>query len=58
MMDQHQVERAVLLQGNFMGFHNLYSYEAQQKYPDRFLAGASYVPQSKNRDLILHHLFE
>lgn len=58
LMDAHQVEKAVLLQGNFMGFQNIYSYEAQQKYPDRFITAASYVPQSKNRDSILHHLFE
>lgn len=58
VMDAHQVEKAVLLQGNFMGFQNLYSYDAQQKYPDRFLAAASYDPFSRERELIVRRLFE
>lgn len=58
VMDAHHVEKAVLLQGNFMGFQNLYSYDAQQRYPDRFLAAASYDPFSRERDLIVRHLFE
>ena len=58
VMDEHEVERAVLLQGGYLGFQNLYSYEAQQKYPERFLAAAAYDPYSRNRDTIVHHLFE
>lgn len=58
VMDAHQVERAVLLQGNFMGFQNLYSWDAQQRYPDRFLAAAAYDPFSMKREAILHRLFE
>ena len=58
VMDAHGVEKAVLLQGNFVGFQNLYSYEAQQRYPDRFLAAAAYDPFSRNRQEILEHLFE
>ena len=58
VMDAHQVERAVLLQGNFMGFQNLYSYDAQQRYPERFLAAASYDPFCRNRASIVRHLFE
>lgn len=58
VMDAHKVEKAVLLQGNFLGFQNLYSYDAQQKYPDRFLAAASYDPFSRNRESIVRHLFE
>lgn len=58
VMDAHEVERAVLLQGGYLGFQNQYSCEAQQKYPDRFLAAAAYDPYSRNRDAIVHHLFE
>ena len=37
-MDENGVEKAVLLQGNYFGFQNLYSMEAVKKYPDRFCA--------------------
>lgn len=58
VMDTHHVERAVLLQGGFLGFQNLYSYQAQQKWPDRFLAAGGYDPYSRRRDGIVRHLFE
>ena len=35
IMDQNQVEKAVLLQGNYYGFQNLYTHEAVKRYPDR-----------------------
>ena len=57
-MDENEVEKAVLLQGNYIGFQNLYSYEAVRKYPDRFLSAASYDPYSRNKDAIVRHLFE
>ena len=57
-MDAHQVERAVLLQGGYLGFQNLYSWQAQQQWPHRFLAAAAYDPYSRGRDAIVHHLFE
>ena len=44
LMDAHQVERAVLLQGGYLGFQNLYSWQAQQQWPHRFLAAAAYDP--------------
>lgn len=58
VMDEHDVERAVLLQGGFLGFQNLYSWQAQQKWPDRFLAAGAYDPYSRSRDSIVRHLFE
>jgi len=58
VMDENEVEKAVLLQGNYIGFQNLYSYEAVRKYPDRFLSAASYDPYSRNKDAIVRHLFE
>lgn len=58
IMDENQVEKAVLLQGNYYGFQNLYSYDAMKKYPDRFIAAASYDPYSKDVDGIRKYLFE
>ena len=58
LMDENHVKRAVLLQGNYFGFQNLASWEAQQRYPDRFLTAASYDPYSRFRDKIRTHLFE
>lgn len=58
VMDENHVERAVLLQGGYLGFQNQYSYEAQQKWPDRFLAAGAYDPYSRNRDAVVKHLFE
>ena len=58
VMDANNVERAVLLQGGFLGFQNLYSAQAQQKWPDRFLAAGAYDPYSRERDKVVTHLFE
>ena len=58
LMDENGVEKAVLLQGNYLGFQNLYSFEAQRKYPDRFKAAASYDPFSRMKEDIRRHLFE
>lgn len=57
-MDGNGVEKAVLLQGNYFGFQNLYSMEAVKKYPDRFRAAASYDPFCRGREQIRKHLFE
>ena len=56
-MDGNGVEKAVLLQGNYFGFQNLYSMEAVKKYPDRFRAAASY-DLCRGREQIRKHLFE
>ncbi len=58
VMDENHVERAVLLQGGYLGFQNLYSWQAQQKWPERFLAAGAYDPYSRNRNGIVRHLFE
>lgn len=57
-MDQNGVEKAVLLQGNFYGFQNHYTWEAMKKYPGRFTGAASYDPWSAGKDGIRKHLFE
>lgn len=58
VMDSYHVEKAVLLQGNFYGFQNLYTHQAVEKYPDRFTGAASYDPYSFRKEKIRHYLFE
>ncbi len=58
IMDQYSIEKGVLLQGNYLGFQNLYTYEALLKYPNRFVGAATYDPFSRNKDKIIAHLFD
>ncbi|HAT55280.1 MAG TPA: amidohydrolase [Lactobacillus sp.] len=44
VMDENDVEKAVLLQGSLNGYQNYYSYQAVKKYPDRFVAAFSVDP--------------
>ena len=57
-MDEAGVSKAVMLQGNFLGPQNLYTYEAAKKYPDRLAAAATYDPFCRNVDSIRKYLFE
>lgn len=58
VMDAHGVEKAVLLQGNYFGFQNLYTAQAAEKYPERFIGAASYDPYSVQAEAIRRHLFD
>lgn len=58
IMDAHNVEKAVLLQGNYFGFQNQYTYEAVKKYPSRFIGAATYDPFCLQKERIRKHLFE
>ena len=58
VMDENEVERAVLLQGNWLGFQNEYTHAAVQKYPHRFVGAATYDPFCVNAELIKKHLFD
>ncbi|MDE7082617.1 MAG: amidohydrolase [Clostridia bacterium] len=58
VMDKQGVEKAVLLQGNWLGFHNEYTHAAVKKYPDRFTGAATYDPFCVKVDEIRKHLFE
>ncbi len=58
VMDAHGVEKAVLLQGNYFGFQNLYTYEAVRKYPGRFVGAATYDPFSFQAEKIKAYLFD
>ncbi|MGM9972233.1 MAG: amidohydrolase family protein [Anaeroplasmataceae bacterium] len=58
VLKENNIEKAVILQGNYLGFQNLYAYEATQKYPSIFKAACTYDPFSYNREKIAYHLFE
>lgn len=57
VMDENNVEKAVLLQGQFFGFHNEYTAEAVKKYPSRFIGAGSYDPFCNNVQSVKNHLF-
>lgn len=44
VMDENNIEKTVLLQGSLYGFQNEYSFEARDRYPDRFSVMASFDP--------------
>lgn len=52
LLRDNDVSKAVLLQGSFYGFHNDYSYEAANKYPDMFLSAATFDPYCVAADQI------
>lgn len=58
VMDENGVEKAVLLQGNWLGFQNEYTYEAIKRYPSRFAGAATYDPFCVKADEIRKHLFD
>lgn len=58
LMDKEGVEKAVMLQGNFIGPQNLYTWEAMQKYPGRFTGAACYDPFCRKYEDVRRHLFE
>ncbi|MDO5415860.1 MAG: amidohydrolase family protein [Lachnospiraceae bacterium] len=58
VMDDCQVEKAVLLQGTYFGFQNDYTSEAVKKYPSRFIGAAAYDPFCAQKDAIRAHLFD
>lgn len=57
-MDVNGVEKAVLLQGNFLGFQNEYTWEAVKKYPSRFTGAATYDPFCLKVGEVRKHLFD
>ena len=48
----------MLLQGNWLGFQNEYTYEAVKKYPNRFVGAGTYDPFCVKADEIRKHLFD
>lgn len=57
VMDENNVEKAVLLQGQFYGFQNEYTAEAVKKYPDRFVGAAGYDPFCVRAEEVKRRLF-
>ena len=58
VMNENNVEKAVLLQGQFFGFQNEYTAQAVQKYPDRFIGAGAYDPFCENVEAVKKHLFK
>lgn len=58
VMDENGVDKAVLLQSNWLGFHNEYTYAAMEKYPDRFTGAVTYDPFCVKVEEIRRHLFD
>jgi predicted TIM-barrel fold metal-dependent hydrolase len=55
-LDKNGVEKAVLLQGSFYGFHNEYVAEAMHKYPEKFLGAGTFDPFAHYADQIYERL--
>lgn len=58
LMQENNIEKSVLLQTNYVGFQNLYAYEAMNTYPESFLAAGTLDPFCKNKEAIIKHLFD
>ncbi len=58
LMDKHNVEKAVLLQGGLLGFQNAYMHSCQSSYPDRIRAAATFDPYCRKADDILTYQLE
>lgn len=58
VMDENDVESAILLQGNYAGFQNLYTHEAMTKYPARLYGAATYDPFFYNKHKVINNLFD
>lgn len=56
LMDRHSIEKAVLLQGGFLGFANDYVKETITRYPERFTGAATFDPWCRNAQKILENL--
>lgn len=58
VMDENGVDKSVLLQGNFLGFQNEYTFEAIKKYPSRFTGAATYDPFCNKAEDVKRRLFD
>jgi predicted TIM-barrel fold metal-dependent hydrolase len=55
-LEEKGVEKAILLQGSFYGFHNEYVAEAMHNYPDKFLGAGTFDPFASYADQIYDRL--
>lgn len=58
LMEKPHVERAVLLQGGFLGFANDYVHDVCGQYPKRFAGAATFDPWCRNACKILDNLLD
>lgn len=58
LMDQNEVEKAVLMHGSLYGFQNQYHARVMQKYPDRFCASCTVDPFMTDHMESLRHFLE
>jgi predicted TIM-barrel fold metal-dependent hydrolase len=56
VLDEHDISKAILMQGSFYGFCNDYTFEAQQKYPDRLYGMGTFDPFAWQARAIMEHL--
>ncbi|WP_234118272.1 amidohydrolase family protein [Clostridium hydrogenum] len=53
LMDDNDIEKAVLMQGSLYGFQNEYTYEMCSKYPNRFVGACTIDPFAENYNEVL-----
>lgn len=58
VLEEHNVEKTVCLQGNYAGFQNLYTYEAMEKYPLKIVGSATYDPFFRGASKVITNLFD
>lgn len=58
VMNENDIEKAVLLQGQFFGFQNEYTAQTVKKYPDRFVGAGAYDPFCVNAEAVKKRLFK
>lgn len=58
ILDAHNIQKAVLMQGSLNGYQNYYSYLATIKYPDRFVSSFAVDPFAQNSLAIVKHYIE
>ncbi|WEV43458.1 amidohydrolase family protein [Lactobacillus sp. ESL0684] len=58
VMDDHDVAKAVLLQGSLYGYQNYYAYQAVKAHPDRFIGAFSVDPFSEHYMKIVQRYVE
>lgn len=58
IMNDNEVEKAVLMQGSMYGFQNRYYYEVMQKYPERFCSSCTVDPYASDHMQTLARFLE
>lgn len=58
ILDENNIESAVLMQGGLLGLNNEYSVNAMKKYPGRYYAMGSFDPYANQAEKIMHRLID